>query len=422
MILDKENLGQIFTPKNLVKEMVSLIKNNGKILEPSSGSGNFLNFLPNEKTLGIEVDSKVITDFSNTINQDFFTYPTHHKFHTIIGNPPYVRFQDIKEETKKNLGNYESLFDKRTNLYLFFIYKCLLHLEKKGEIIFITPRDFLKSTSAIKLNNLLYNMGTITDFIELGDQKIFNDAQPNCVIWRFEKDNFTRKTNRNLNFKCIKGQLYFFKTDYTLLFNDFFFVKVGAVSGSDKVFTHRLGNVDFVCSSTAKNGKTKRMFYNKYHPYLENYKEALINRKVKCFNENNWYLWGRDYFKSEAPRIYVNAKTRNKKPFFIHKCKAYDGSILAIFPKLNMDLNKACDFLNNIDWQELGFVCDGRFLFSQKSLENTILPKSFKQLLSQKSLRVFHKNSDAEKDLTITPFDSSANFLNHPEQMKSLFE
>ena len=76
------------------------------------------------------------------------------------------------------------------------------------------------------------------------------------------------------------------------------------------------------------------------------------------------------------PRIYVNTKTRNKKPFFLHPCKAYDGSILAIFPKFKVDstmLQEICDKLNDTDWQELGFVCDGRFLFSQRSLENAML-------------------------------------------------
>ena len=81
--------------------------------------------------------------------------------------------------------------------------------------------------------------------------------------------------------------------------------------------------------------------------------------------------------------VYVNVKTRNKKPFFTHDCKAYDGSILAIFPKFECNkhrLNEAMNMLNNVDWQELGFVCDGRYLFSQKSLENTILPKEFSKL------------------------------------------
>lgn len=45
-------------------------------------------------------------------------------------------------------------------------------------------------------------------------------------------------------------------------------------------------------------------------------------------------------------------------------------------------LQKICDKLNDIDWRELGFVCDGRFLFSQRSLENAMLDSSFNALNS----------------------------------------
>ncbi len=100
---------------------------------------------------------------------------------------------------------------------------------------------------------------------------------------------------------------------------------------------------------------------------------------------------GRDYYKSDIPRIYVNTKTRNKKPFFIHSCNAYDGSILAIFPKFEVDsknLQDLCERLNNIDWEELGFVCDGRFLFSQRSLENCMLDSSFQDIGSKVRQRI----------------------------------
>jgi len=124
------------------------------------------------------------------------------------------------------------------------------------------------------------------------------------------------------------------------------------------------------------------MLYDKLHPHLEQHKSTLLQRKIKKFDENNWWQWGRAYYKSENPRIYVNNKTRNKKPFFIHSTTAYDGSVLAIFPKQNLNQNQLqnfCDELNAINWQELGFVVDGRSIFSQKSLENTLLPNNFKK-------------------------------------------
>jgi adenine-specific DNA methylase len=92
----------------------------------------------------------------------FFAYPTTEQFDTIIGNPPYVRFQDVAVDTKKKLKS--QLFDSRSNLFLFFIEKCVRHLKPGGELIFIVPREFIKLTAAKKLNAWLYAQGSITHF------------------------------------------------------------------------------------------------------------------------------------------------------------------------------------------------------------------------------------------------------------------
>ncbi|MGM9746791.1 MAG: Eco57I restriction-modification methylase domain-containing protein [Paludibacteraceae bacterium] len=376
-MLNIETLGQVFTPPTIVAVMLQLCKNEGRVLEPSCGNGAFFNEIPD--CVGIECDSTICPQ--RALNMDFFDYPISEKFDTIIGNPPYVRFQDIDVNTKKKL--HSSLFDERSNLYLFFIEKCIKHLNDGGELIFITPRDFLKATSSIRLNAFIYQNGTITDLIDLGDQKIFKGATPNCIIFRFEKGNFLRKCNVTKQFLYNNGQLMFTNNLYPIRFRDIFFVKVGAVSGADKIFTsEQYGNADFVCSYTQKTGKTKKMIYKMQNAYLLQYRQELLQRKIRKFDITNWWQWGRDHFVSDAKRIYVNAKTRNKKPFFIHKCNNYDGSILAIFPhNQHCDLQKLCDMLNEVNWEELGFVCDGRYLFSQKSLENSCLPKSFQIFL-----------------------------------------
>lgn len=122
------------------------------------------------------------------------------------------------------------------------------------------------------------------------------------------------------------------------------------------------------------------MFYNQPSDELLPHKDELIARKIKKFDDSNWYMWGRGFYKSNQERIYVNAKTRNANPFFYHPCKAYDGSVLAIFPKEDVSADKCkeiAEMLNRVNWKELGFVCDGRYLFSQQSLENSILPDAF---------------------------------------------
>ena len=374
-----EQLGQVFTPQFIVAEMLQMRKNRGRVLEPSSGNGAFVRNIPG--CVGIEMDAKQSNNHS--LEMDFFDYPITEKFDTIIGNPPYVRYQDILESTKKKLRS--TLFDERSNLYLFFIEKCIHHLNDAGELIFITPRDFLKATSSIKLNKFIFESGTITHFIDFGDKKIFPGFNPNCVIFRFEKGNFTRKTNITKQFLCSQGQLLFTDNFYSLLFKDIFSVKVGAVSGKDALFHNEvLGNEDFVCSYTYKTGKTKRMIFNIKIPFLESNKKELLQRGIRAFHENNWWEWGRLHHISDGKRIYVNAKTRNKNPFFVHPCKNYDGALLAIFPK-NQDISEhfLAEKLNEVNWYELGFVCDGRYIFSQKSLENCFLPEHFSQYSKQ---------------------------------------
>lgn len=377
---DVKTLGQVFTPAEVVNKMLSLRKNFGRVLEPSCGAGAFFNAIPN--CVGIEIDSNHCP--KNAYNMDFFDYPISEKFDTIIGNPPYVSFQDISESTKSKLDM--QLFNSRANLYLFFIEKCIRHLTSHGELIFIVPRDFLKSTSSSRLNEFIYNSGTITDLIETGDGNIFGDYAPNsnCVIFRFEKDNFERKTSDDLNFIYNSGQLYFTKSDYKLKFSDVFYVKVGAASGADNIFeSSEYGNMDFVCSYTQKTGKLKRMIYNEYIPYLDSYKEQLINRKFKKFDESNWWMYGRNLYVSDEKRVYVNYKTRTQNPFFINSCNNYDGSIFGIFPKnQNVDIKEVCDALNNeVDWNELGFLSGGRFLFSHVGLTNCLLPNSFERFI-----------------------------------------
>lgn len=378
-----KELGQIFTPKNIVLEMLKLKKNDGKLLEPSCGNGSFLNNL-SKNFIAIEIDKKFTNE--NILSIDFFKYDLKNKFDTIIGNPPYVKFNDIQEKTKRLLN--PDLFDKRTNLYLFFIEKCIKHLKKNGELIFITPRDFLKATSGMKLNEFIYKNGTITDIIDLGDKRIFKNFTPNCMIWRFEKGNFTRITNNQKKNLLINGQLLFTKNKYPLKLSEIFFVKVGAVSGVDKIFTsENYGNCNFVCSYTNKSNKTKKMIYNVKNNFLNKYKKFLLKRKIKKFNENNWWEWGRKHYCSIEKRIYVNSKTRNKKPFFLNSSNYYDGSILAIFPKnQNLNIEELKENLNLVDWKDLGFVCDGRFIFSQKGLQNAPLPNNFiKYLVNDKN-------------------------------------
>lgn len=372
--------GQVFTPPAIVEHMLGLARNRGRALEPACGDGAFSNRLGErfDDVMAIENDARFCPPGARLM--DFFAYPESEKFDAIVGNPPYVRARDVAPETRRHFST--QLLDGHANLYLHFIEKCVRHLKPGGELVFITPRDFLKATGAARLNTWLFDQGTITDFEELGDARIFDGVVPNCAIWRFEKGNMTRRTRDGRRMVCASGQLLFTRGIYSVPLASVFSVKVGAVSGADEIFANaELGNADFVCSRTAQTGELRRMIFDVPLPWLEQYKERLLARRVARFDENNWWRWGRRHHVSDGPRIYVNHKTRNERPFFLNACRNYDGSVLALFPHRprlsDKDMAVLVEMLNDVDWAELGFVCDGRYLFAQRSLESALLPEGF---------------------------------------------
>jgi adenine-specific DNA-methyltransferase len=394
-------LGQFFTPPPIVDCMLTLVRNHGRVLEPACGDGAFLRHFPD--ALGIEVDPRCAPPGVEVMN--FFELSEDERFDTIIGNPPYVRYQDISPGTRRLSRG--SVLDGRANLYMFFIEKCLRHLEPDGELIFITPRDLLKVTAAVPLNRRLHAAGTITDFIDLGDLRLFDGVTPNCAIWRFQKGEMSRRTRfaalglgkgvealrqpawEKRRFSEAGGHLLLTRQNYPLRLSDIAFVKVGAVSGADEVYTSELcGNRDFVCSTTAADGRTRRMIWcaagDPPPASLAPHKARLLARRIRSYDESNWWQWGRGYYRSDSPRVYVNNKTRRKTPFFVHDCPHYDGSVLAIFPRNPVaDVRMLADALNRVDWEDLGFVCDGRFLFTQRSLEQAPLPGNFRAFLPE---------------------------------------
>ncbi|WP_300449173.1 class I SAM-dependent methyltransferase [Accumulibacter sp.] len=402
---DVGRFGQVFTPPQIVDTMLSLVRHCGRVLEPACGDGAFLRHFP--FAVGIEIDPRHAPPGARVM--DFFDLPEHESFVTIIGNPPYVRYQDIQPGTRQRVRR--SVLDGRANLYLFFMEKCLRHLAPSAELIFITPRDFVKATSAVPLNRLLHATGTITDFIELGDSRVFDGATPNCAIWRFEHGNFSRLTRfatlgvadgiaglRRLrweerHFVESGGHLLFTRGDYALHLADLAFVRVGAVSGADDLYANdHYGSRDFVCSATVASGRTRRMLWcepgEPPPAALLAHKARLIARRIRPFDESNWWHWGRGYHQSAQARVYVNNKTRRPQPFFVHACPHYDGSVLAIFPRdPATDVQALAAALNAVDWADLGFVCDGRFLFTQRSLEQTPLPESCRVFLPRSGVQ-----------------------------------
>jgi adenine-specific DNA-methyltransferase len=380
----KHNLGQYFTTNIELKETVYnfILNSPENILEPSIGQGDLISYIkiknPNITFDMYEIDTNIKMlnniDRNKIIFGDFMEQPINKLYKTIIGNPPYVR-------TKKG------------NLYIDFIEKCFNLLDINGELIFIIPSDFLKLTSATKILNEMMKEGTFTHINHPNNEKLFEDASIDVIVFRYCKNKLLEKKvlyNNKLMFIINSDGLITFsdnKNENKHLIKDYFDAYVGLVSGKDEVYkNNEFGNINIL------NGidKIDKYIYFEKLPnnnpklldYMLSHKKSLLERGIRKFNEKNWFEWG-------APRniktieqnlgadcIYVSNLSRKENIAFIGKVGYFGGSLIMLKPKKECDLKKIVNYLNTENFKN-NFIFSGRFKIGHRQLSNSYIDSSY---------------------------------------------
>jgi adenine-specific DNA-methyltransferase len=376
----KKKLGQYFTTNiELQNKILEFILNSPtEILEPSIGQGHLVlivnQSIPNVKFDMFEIDNTIelLENISknDVIYADFMNVSITKKYKTIIGNPPYVK-------------------SVNGNLYIDFTKKCYELLDDNGELIFIVPSDFLKKTSAAKLLNEMMQSGSITHLYHPHDENLFENASIDVIVYRYCKNNNIDKKILYNN-KCLylinNNGLITFEENITncVLIDDYFDVFVGFVSGKENVFkNNKLGNMDIL---NGENKIEKYICINEFpceneniNSYLLSHKDDLINRRIRKFNENNWYEFGAlrniENIKNNLNKdcIYVYNLTRKNNIAFIGKVKNFGGSLIMLLPKRDVDLNNVLKYLNSNDFKK-NFMFSNRFKIGHRSISNSNIP------------------------------------------------
>lgn len=389
----KQSLGQYFTTNNELKEIVYkfILNNPTNILEPSIGQGDLVTFvtnrLPDVAFDMYEIDTKIKLldniEKENVIYGDFMQQKITKTYKTIIGNPPYVR-------TKK-----------KKNLYIDFIEKCYDLLDDDGELIFIIPSDFFKLTSASKLLNTMMTNGTFTHVYHPHNEKLFDGANIDVIVFRYNKNNsIIKKVLYNDELKYIinsDGLITF--TDIIkkedsdtnkFMFKDYFDIYVGIVNGKEQVYKNAsLGNIEVL---NGENKVDKYIYIDKYpsdseqiNEYLLEHKKELLERGIKKFNEKNWFEWG-------APRniksinknlgkdcIYIYNLTRRSNVSFVDKVRYFGGGLIMLLPKRECNLNNIVAYLNSNAFKD-NFIFSGRFKIGHRQISNFYIPNEYLQM------------------------------------------
>lgn len=179
----------------------------GSVLEPSCGDGSFIKVLNNcykklgatdeqikSNVLGIEqdeIEAQKASQYSATIIcNDFFDYYQNNvddcaKFDVIIGNPPYIRCKDFKEEYRKIafdlMGKHGFKPNRLTNIWIPFLVLSCKALKPNGRLGMVLPAELFYVDYAAETReflNAFFDRLTIVTFKKL----VFDNIQQEVVL------------------------------------------------------------------------------------------------------------------------------------------------------------------------------------------------------------------------------------------------
>ena len=245
-IIKKEN-GVVFTPEWVVNFMVEKIFNSQKIsgdekiLDAGCGEGVFATIAAQKfskltgKNIADVIEQNIyFVDISdeyiektkqnlqnlsknkikkfNAITDDFCFHNFIERFDFIIGNPPYVRIQNLNSRKEQLQKNYITASSGSIDLYFCFFEQALNLLNKSGKIAFITPNSHFHSAAGKNLRNLM--LPHLTNIINFDHFQVFKDVTAYTTITFLQNEkttNFLYTENfkndfENLEYKKISAQ------------------------------------------------------------------------------------------------------------------------------------------------------------------------------------------------------------------------
>ncbi len=108
-------------------------------------------------------------------------------FDCIIGNPPYIRQEHIKDLKPLLEKQYQDFYNSTADIYTYFFALAYHLLKEKGFNAFITSNKYARAKYGAKLRELLLKKTTIVSYMELNALKVFESATVDTSIMSFIK-------------------------------------------------------------------------------------------------------------------------------------------------------------------------------------------------------------------------------------------
>lgn len=115
------------------------------------------------------------------------------KFDYIIGNPPYMKTEDIKKFTPKEHRLYPKFYKsayKQYDKYFLFIERAFTLLKENGAMGYIVPSKFMKVGAGKELRKFLSTHKAIKSITSFGAHQVFSDKSTySCIVVLQNKEN-----------------------------------------------------------------------------------------------------------------------------------------------------------------------------------------------------------------------------------------
>jgi methylase of polypeptide subunit release factors len=201
------------------------------------------------------VDYEDFLKYINIINDDYLLAKTD-RYDVIIGNPPYVRYDNIPVEKVEIYKRLFSCFKNRSDLYILFIEKGIKSLNENGILSFICADRWLNNQYGISLKKTIYHNFFLKDFVKIDNFSPFSEeviAYPAIFsIANMQKSKsfyYTARSKEDLDYNLYslnKSSITFdengnfiFNTvnpTHTRIEEQGFKIGIGVATGADKVF------------------------------------------------------------------------------------------------------------------------------------------------------------------------------------------
>ncbi len=110
-------------------------------------------------------------------------------FDCIIGNPPYIRQEKIKDLKPLLQKQYHDFYNSSSDIYTYFFALAYHLLKEKGFSAFITSNKYARAKYGAKLREWLLKKTTIASYMELNAlKKVFENATVDTSIVSFIKE------------------------------------------------------------------------------------------------------------------------------------------------------------------------------------------------------------------------------------------